>query len=286
MPTLSKAEIESDNYTLEDYMGFPKNIFLDALQHHNDLDDNLILHTYRGSVAHGMYIRELSDDKDTMGIVVPDEKYFLGLRNYLGQKNTKEMSFKQNSVTWDCVFYEIQKAVSLLSAGNPNIISMLFVKPNYIIKITPAGQLLLSHRALFISKKLYKSFAGYAYSQLKRMNVKQTGHRGAKRSALYEKHGYDPINASHLIRLLRMGIELLSTGELIVERPDAPQLIEIKQGAWKLEQVESEADKLFARVEEALINSDLPNDVDKDRINDLCIDIVKTAWKERLGGTK
>jgi predicted nucleotidyltransferase len=263
-------------------MSFPTKLFEEALKHRKDLNDKLILHTYRGSVAHGMYIRELSDDKDTMGIVVPDKEFIIGLQYYLGNKSTKELTFKQNTVTWDCVFYEAHKAVNLLMGGNPNIISMLWVEPNYIIKVTPAGQLLLSHRTYFLSKKLYKSFIGYAYGQLKRMRVKQTGHRGAKRSELYEKHGYDPINASHLIRLLRMGIELLATGELIVERPDAPQLIDIKTGCWTLEQVETEADRLFSQVENALINSELPKDVDRELISNLYIDIIETAWQERV----
>jgi predicted nucleotidyltransferase len=262
-------------------MSFPNKLFQDALQHHKEIPKYLILHTYRGSVAHGMYLRELSDDKDTMGIIVPPEKYILGLRDYLGNKNTKEMTFKQNKLKWDCVFYEVHKALNMLSKGNPNIISMLWVEPNYLIKVTPAGQLLLSHRSIFMSKKLYKPYVGYAYSQLKKMKVKQTGHRGAKRAELYEKHGYDPINASHLIRLLRMGIEMLSTGELTVERPDAPQLIEIKQGAWSLDQVEKEAERLFAKVEEALMISTLPNNVDRSLIDDLAVDIVKTAWKEQ-----
>ena len=54
------------------------------------------------------------------------------------------------------------------------------------------------------------------------------GYMGEKRKRLVEKFGYDTKNASHLIRLLRMGMEFLVDGELHVEREDAKELLRIK----------------------------------------------------------
>jgi len=53
-----------------------------------------------------------------------------------------------------------------------------------------------------------------------------------KRRELVRRLGYDAKNAAHLIRLLRMGIEFLTEGTLHVERVDAPELLDIKHGAW------------------------------------------------------
>ena len=48
---------------------------------------------------------------------------------------------------------------------------------------------------------------------------------GEKRKAIVRKYQYDVKNAAHLIRLLRMGIEFLETGELRVFRAmDAEEL--------------------------------------------------------------
>ena len=81
---------------------------------------------------------------------------------------------------------------------------------------------------------------------------------GAKRKALVEHFGFDTKAASHLIRLLRMGIEFLTDGELQVTRHvDGPQLLEIKRGEWTLDQVKAEADRLFKLSEKTYIKSKL-----------------------------
>ena len=56
---------------------------------------------------------------------------------------------------------------------------------------------------------------------------------------------------------------------------------EIKRGEWTLEQVKAEADRLFKLAEEAYIKSTLPKGMDRDAINDLCVDVVATALQER-----
>ena len=58
-----------------------------------------------------------------------------------------------------------------------------------------------------------------------------SGYMGEKRKAMVRKYQYDVKNAAHLIRLLRMGIEFLETGELQVFRTsDAGELKRIKRG--------------------------------------------------------
>ncbi len=55
--------------------------------------------------------------------------------------------------------------------------------------------------------------------------------RNAARKELEKKHGFDSKHAAHLIRLLRMGLEIVNTGEVIVMRPDAQELLGIRNGA-------------------------------------------------------
>lgn len=257
-------------------MSIPKDLMVE----NPGLDKWAILHCYRGSIAHNMYIPNSDpdsiDDKDTMAICVPPKEYFLGVKQY-GSRGTRELKRDE----WDIVIYEVRKAVSLLMKGNPNVLSMLWVEPNHYIKLTAAGQLLLSHRSLFAGRHVYRSFVGYSYSQLKKMETHERhGHMGAKRKELIARFGYDTKNAAHLIRLLRMGIEFLRDGELYVLRHDAPQLLDIKRGEWSLTEVKAESDRLFKVVEETYLNSKLPAKPDKDKVNSLCVDIVETAWKE------
>lgn len=90
-----------------------------------------------------------------------------------------------------------------------------------------------------------------------------SGYMGEKRKGIVRAFGYDTKNASHLIRLLRMGVEFLETGILNVFRhDDATQLRQIKRGAWSLREVQAEAEHLFARAEAAKNATHLPTHPD------------------------
>ncbi len=102
----------------------------------------------------------------------------------------------------------------------------------------------------------------------------QTGYMGAKRKALVDKHGFDPKNASHTIRLLRMGAEFLRDGELRVWREDAEELLEIKRGEWPLERIEAEAERLFKAAEEEHARSKLPEKPDRQSAEKLLVELI------------
>jgi hypothetical protein len=138
-----------------------------------------------------------------------------------------------------------------------------------------------------MSKRMYNSFSGYAYSQLHRMeHHAPTGRMGEKRKKLVEQFGYDVKNASQLIRLLKQGIEALSTGEIIVERPDAQMLLEIKRGEWSKERVIEYANSLFPQLVDALNNSKLPNRPDHIFANRICEEIHIEFYKEKFSFPK
>lgn len=254
---------------------------VDLLRENPGAGDWAFLHGYRGSVAHGMYTPSSDpdsiDDKDTMAFCVPPLDHYYGLSEF-GSRGTQEIKRGE----WDIVVYEARKALRLLAQGNPNVLSMLWLPPNMLIKSTPAGDLLLANRDLFVGRHVYKPFVGYAKQQLHKMeNGAHNGYMGERRKALVARHGYDTKNAAHLIRLLRMGIEFLRDGELNVHRYDATELLSIKRGGWSLEHVKREADHLFRRAEEVYDRSTLPVAPDREAVNELCIEIVRMVVLER-----
>lgn len=295
------------------------------------LPEGLISLCWRGSVAHGMYLPKSDpdsiDDKDVMGIYVGPLEHYLGF----GRKDV----YEQWEGEWDCVFYELRKFIGLLLNCNPNVLSLLWLKPNGIIYENELGARLRENRSLFVTKKAYHSFSGYAHAQFKKMIsfnqeaqalmqrledqlisfgidpescdagsslrtvdgqpfvgattdmmevVKQYrgerrryysgGYMGQKRRELVRRVGYDAKNAAHLIRLLRMGIEFLTEGTLHVERADAPELLDIKRGAWPLEKVKSEAERLFQLSQEAYVRSALPPEPDCGQAERLCVELI------------
>ena len=214
------------------------------------------------------------DDRDTIAVCVPPLDHYFGLSEF-GSRGTREIQQGE----WDIVIYEVREVIRLLAQGNPNVLSLLWLPENRYIWRSEAGRLLINRRQIFVGRHVYMPFVGYAKAQLTKMERgAYRGYMGEKRKQLVERYGYDTKNACHLIRLLRMGIEFLRDGELIVDRGnyDAAELIAIKQGEWSLERVKDEAARLFVRAEEAADRSTLPSKPDRAAINQLCVDIVQS----------
>lgn len=239
---------------------------------------NLVLMTYRGSVAHGMYIPPEDpnsiDDVDVVGVAVPDDEHYLGLKRFGHNGNGTRETFVGNL---DAVVYEFQKTVRLLLKGNPNIMSMLWVEKEHVLLSTDTGMELIWNRHWFAGKHCYQPIAGYAAGQLSKMtHTAFQGYMGAKRKKLVERFGYDTKNAAHLLRLLTMGREFLDTGCLQVFRTDDAQtFLDVKIGKWSKEHVLQAAEDLFNDLRKARDRSPLPNEPDYDRVNSWCANVLR-----------
>ena len=67
--------------------------------------------------------------------------------------------------------------------------------------------------------------------------------RNAARHELEEKYGYDTKHAMHLVRLLRMGEEILKGEGVKVRRPDAQELLDIRNGKFTYDELVSWAEE-------------------------------------------
>jgi uncharacterized protein len=247
--------------------------------------ENVILCGLRGSMAQNTYVPSTDpnsvDDIDLMGIYLAPKSYYIGLGK--GKRYRKAIERFINE--WDVVSYELRKFVNLLLKSNPNVLSLLWIKSEDYIDlgkdIMPRlykvfGEDLVSNRDLFSSKLAYRAFTGYAYGQMKRMEKKnKEGYMGAKREELVNRFGYDVKNASHLIRLLKMGIEFLDTGKLNVFRSvDAEELIDIKTGKWTLEDIKKYSKDLFEKAKTVYNSSPLPEEPDCKKVEEILEDTL------------
>lgn len=251
-----------------------------------------------GSHSHGTFVPTTDpngiDDEDYMAIVIPPKRRVIGLNRFEG------INIKSGSL--DLVVYEWGKYVKLLLKSNPNVLGTLWLRPQDVWLPEFARGLSLTecvnqpyyrlrkNADLIASKDAYPAFIGYAHGQLHRMTHQAfQGYMGAKRKTLVEKYGYDTKNAAHLIRLLRMGIEFLRTGEMNVHRDtvyvrDAQEIVAIKHGAWSLAQVQAEADRLFKGAEKAVAASPLPEHPDHEQIERVMLDGYDRWWQYNLKG--
>lgn len=129
------------------------------------LPEGLISLCWRGSVAHGMYVPSSDpdsiDDKDLMGVYIGPLEHYLGFG--------RDAVYEKWQGEWDCVFYELRKFIGMLLNCNPNVLSLLWLKPNQVVYENPLGKRLRDNRDLFVTRKAYHSFSGYAHDQFRRM---------------------------------------------------------------------------------------------------------------------
>jgi len=218
--------------------------------------DAIVFNVIHGSRAYGTNIP--GSDYDEKGIaILNDPRYYYGFGK-----------FEQKDGGWidgnDRVIYDIRKFFRLALKCNPNIIEVLFVEPKQIITITPAGQEIYSSRHMFLSRKASNTFSGYALSQMRRLENKQKFVNTPN-----WKH------AMHLLRLLRMGVEILETGQVNVKRPDADYLIKIRRGEVSLDDINSEARQLLDKIDIAKENSPLPEQPDREGAEKLMISLIQ-----------
>ena len=90
--------------------------------------------------------------------------------------------------------------------------------------------------------------------------------------------GYDSKNMMHCIRLVRMALEIAKEKKVIVRRPDAAELMLIRNGEMEFDKLLEEVDEKIKELDIAYDNSDLPKSIDRDFVNNLLIDFRKKFY--------
>lgn len=116
---------------------------------------NIIFKAVVGSHAYGTNVE--GSDIDIKGVYIQDPEDVL-INGY------KE----QVDISKDEVYYEIRRFIELCCKGNPTVLELLYSPMNCVKYVHPVWHLLVRERDKFLSKSCKYSFAGYAYSQIKK----------------------------------------------------------------------------------------------------------------------
>ncbi|MER5304945.1 nucleotidyltransferase domain-containing protein [Streptomyces lasiicapitis] len=152
--------------------------------------------------------------------------------------------------------WELERFCELALRANPNILECLHSP--LVEHATDTGRELLALRAAFLSRQAHETFAGYSFSQRKKLDQDVRAY-GVPRW----KH------AMHLLRLLTSCRDLLRTGELTIDVGDQREpLLAVKRGEVSWAEVESWMARLAAEAETAAARSPLPPEPDRRRVED------------------
>lgn len=114
----------------------------------------LVFEVITGSKSYGL--DTVTSDTDKKGVYVLPKEMFYSL------EYTEQVSNETN----DIVYYELKRFLELLAKNNPNIIEMLNVPEHCVLYKDAIMNSVTSE--MFLSKLCEKTFANYAYTQIKK----------------------------------------------------------------------------------------------------------------------
>lgn len=243
------------------------------------LPNNVMYATYTGSVSYG--VSEDYSDVDIVGFCIPAKDIvfphlggeLFGFDDPKPFNGWQEHHVKYKEKEYDFNIYNIVSFFKLCMNANPNMIDTLFTGQNCVIQSSQIGNLVRENRKLFLSKKAYHSFKGYAYAQKQQLYRERTG----KRKELIEKFGVDTKNMYHLVRLILEVDQILSEGDLDLTR-NKDVLKSIRAGQWSLEDVENFFKEKESYLERVYNNSTIPYKPEKDKIKKLLLECLEIHY--------
>lgn len=100
-----------------------------------------------------------------------------------------------------------------------------------------------------------------------------------KRHFDFKQTNADLKHGMHLVRLLRMGREILEHGEVFVKRPDAKELLEIRNGSWSYEQLVAYGEEQDMLIRTELYEkTKLPKRPNIELASDLILQVQDMVW--------
>lgn len=211
------------------------------------------------------------------GIIFPHESgVVLGFdKNYETFNNWQEHHIKYDGKEYGFDIYNIVRYFRLVADNNPNMVDSLFVPGHCIFYMSSIGSHVRNNRKLFLSKKAYHTFHGYAYQQLHKMSKKEK--LGEKRAGYINDFGFDVKYAYHLVRLTEECKQILEEGDLDLGRKNELYKA-IRRGDWTEDKIRNWYSEQEKYLENLYRTSNLQNYVDEVKIKSLLLECLEMHY--------
>ena len=218
------------------------------------VEQHTILSVIAGSRAFGL--ATAASDTDRRGIyVAPTEDFWR-----LEKPPTHVEGPLPEQFSW-----EVERFCGLALAGNPNVLEVL--NSPLVERCTPLGAELRELAPAFLSRRVHRTFARYAQTQLAKAR-----RRDAQAGEPHWKH------VAHLLRLLASGAAVLETGTVRVDAGEhRDRLMAVRRGELSWDEVDRWRDRLTARLDSAPAASPLPEHPDTARVEEWLLSVRRRS---------
>jgi len=247
---------------------------------------NVHYETIIGSMAYG--VNKDDSDYDVYGICIPPKDIvFPHLQGIIPEFDDSYIKFDQwqehhiiddsTSREYDFTVYNVVKFFKLASKCVPNIVDSLFTPTNCVLHLSRVGNIIREDRKLFLCKKIYHSYSGYAYQQLSKAK-KGSNKSNPKRKKSIETYGYDAKFCYHIIRLVNQAEQMLVEGDLDLQA-SRKQLMSVRNGEWTFEQIEDYFESIRIKLSNLYQTSNaLPEKIQKTKIKNLLLKVLEENY--------
>ena len=133
---------------------------------------DLIVAMVTGSHLYGT--ARVDSDLDVRGVCFSPREALLGLTDFEQYLPSRQEAVAYSTEMFgrssgDVIIYALNKFFKLCLDANPNILELLFVPQSQLLATSATWDTIVNERDLFLSTKIIYTFAGYACSQLKRI---------------------------------------------------------------------------------------------------------------------
>lgn len=244
-----------------------------------------IIRASNGSDLFGLSLSENSD-RDEMGVCIETLEAFSGFNEFeqylyrTAAERTGRHDAPSEAGDLDLTIYSLRKFLRLAMQGNPSVINLLYVPQLMCVKCDARGAKLQELAPLIISKKAGHRYLGYMESQRQRL-LGERGQKKVNRPELEDKYGYDTKYAMHILRLGFQGVELLSTGKIILPLPEPAKsyCMAVRTGKVPIQDVLTEAGNLERQLKDLLDTSGLADAPNVPIIEDWMTNMYWENWK-------
>ena len=248
-------------------------------------ENNIIWEVITGSQSYG--VSRDNSDMDLVGVCIPPKTmlfpHLAGEIIDLSKPAPRFKTYQQHGMVengsnkeYDYCLYSITWFFRLVMENNPNMLDCLFTPRRCVTQSNAIGEMIRSERKRFLHKGCKQKIMGYAYSQLKKLKGKNYK-EGTKRQQEVAETGMDMKFAYHVVRLVLQGEQILSEGDLDIER-NKETLKDIRAGNWSVDRINQWFTGKESFIDDLYLKSDLQYSPDTGFVYNLFMNCVEQHY--------